>query len=265
MDQFRKFFKLSGPASSTKPLKHSKSMPLRSGAKAIKEEDEHKKPVYRGKGPLKTSDLTYVEQIPGMLDIPRSTYQNPSRPGCHSSYLDLLDRFPSPPGPPPIPPRSPLRSMALDDNTTDHVVNHPTRYPPIGQEPVVHRSVSVTSFSYPTSTVYTSPGQPRSRLCREFPISPAGPIPIDEEQEAILQQRPPVLGSVTPRRARRFLSQSQDTYPTHAPVVLQRHRPLQNHPNLSSYPALQGCRPNLRKPSSTSLRSRAYTGAGLGQ
>jgi len=253
----------SGQASGTPPLKHAKSMPLRPGPKSVEQEGEHQKPVYRGRRPLKTSDLVYVEQIPGILDIDRSTYANPSRPGFHSSYLDLLDRFPSPPSSLPVPPQNPLRSLTVNNSdTTTYVVDHPTHCPPAGREAALQRSASASSFSYPTSIAYKSLNQPRSRRCHEFPT---GPVAIDEEQESGLQEKPPVLGSVTPRRSRRFLSQSHD--PAHSPAVLQRHRPCKNHLNPSfTHPAAQGCRSKLGKPSSISLQSRTQvSSAGRGQ
>ena len=252
----------SGQAGGTTPLKHAKSMPLRSGPKSVEQEGEHQKPVYRGKGPLKTSDLVYVEQIPGMLDIDRSTYANPSRPGFHSSYLDLLNRFPSPPSSLPVPPHNPLRSVATNNsNATAYVVDHPTHCPPAGREATLQRSASASSFSYPTSIAYKSLNQPRGRQCRDFP---AGPIAIDEEQESGFQEKPPVLGSVAPRRSRRFLSQSHDS--AHSPAVPQSLRPCKNHPNPSfSHPAAQGCQSTLGKPSSISLQSRNPSRAGRGQ
>lgn len=227
-------------------------MPFRSGAKVVEEEDGHQKPVYRGKKPLKTSDLVYIEQIPGILDIDRSTYANPSRPGFHSSYMDLLDRFPSPPSSLPMPPRNPSNSM--NSNTIAYAVDQTHCYS-TGRGIHFQRAVSTPTVTYPTSTTHKSLGtrtRTHSRQCREFPITP---VLLDGGQEILdFQENPPLLGSVAPRRPHRFLSQSHD--PVHSP---QCHRPYKSHPN----PPFS-CR-KLNKPSNISLRSRVYSGAGRGQ
>lgn len=123
------------------------------------------KPVYRGKTPLKTSDIIYIEQAPGVLDIRRAErypdLRDLSPPRAHlDTYADLLDQFPSPPQPPPRPPRSALRTASLNSknsrpqlslkncNTSDQLV--------AGRQRTLQRSPSVTCFSRPTATAYPS-------------------------------------------------------------------------------------------------------------
>lgn len=65
-----------------------------------------RKPVYRGKTPLKTSDIVYIEQAPGVLDIHRTDIyeyipNNPPPRAYPDTHEDLLDIHPRHPQDPP--------------------------------------------------------------------------------------------------------------------------------------------------------------------
>ncbi|KAH7914116.1 hypothetical protein BJ138DRAFT_1212401 [Hygrophoropsis aurantiaca] len=153
MDQFKKMFKKTGQEGE-QALKHSRSMPLRSSSKGkALPSEENGRPVYRGKTPLKTSDIVYVEQRPGMLDIERTQWMSPHGPsaGHLGSYHDLIGQFPDTPRPPPVPPRSPLRSTSLNTRQVPVItITHPT----LRRERTVQRSSSVACFSRPTNVAY---------------------------------------------------------------------------------------------------------------
>lgn len=110
----------------------------------------HQKPVYRGKHPLKVSDLRFIEQAPGTLDIVHLQYEDPSRPGPHRSYIDLRKGHPQgqPPGtlPSQVAPMPPVST-------------HPFTLPP-GQERPIYRSPSGTFSLSPITSRLPSMTQP---------------------------------------------------------------------------------------------------------
>ncbi|KAF9227449.1 hypothetical protein BS17DRAFT_465920 [Gyrodon lividus] len=266
MDQFRKIFKMSGPDTDVRQLKHAKSMPLRSKSKSRREqESDPNKPVYRGKTPLKPSDIVYVKQTSKTMVISREIQADGSHLGYHDPYYDILDRFPTPPAPPPVPPRSHLRAMSLNKrDEASHVVEAALEYAPAGRVRTVQRSSSVTCFSRPTAAAYPalSGKSPSLRQRREFPIHGAVAIPeLPIEDKFPVINSNAVLGSHTPRQAERMpaQSQSQAAHPT-----LNHSRLQQSNTLPLSRSAAHASRSNLRQPSSTSLRSRTPSGAGRG-
>lgn len=123
------------------------------------------KPVYRGKAPLKASDIIYIEQAPGILDIERARCYpglrdlSPHHADC-DSLTDLLDQFPSTPPPPPRPPRSALRTASLNSKNSRPKLplqncNTSHQYV-VGRHRTLQRSPTVACFSRPTATAYPS-------------------------------------------------------------------------------------------------------------
>ncbi|KIK97100.1 hypothetical protein PAXRUDRAFT_136996 [Paxillus rubicundulus Ve08.2h10] len=270
MDQFRKILKMAGPDADTRPLRHANSMPMRSKSKSRREQEpDPNKPVYRGKTPLKPSDIVYVKQTPDTVGLSGDHQEDRLYPGYHDPYYDILNKFPSPPAPPPVPPRNPLRSTSLNKrDAAPYVVEATLRHAPAGRVRTVQRSSSVACFSRPTAAAYPAlSGKPPSlRQRREFPIHGAVAIPeppIEDKLPVIGSNA--VLGSHTPRQAERMRakSQSQAAHLAHG----QNHSRWQQsgaHPPLS-HAVVHALPPNLRQPSVTSLRSRAPSGVGRGR
>ncbi|KAF9244871.1 hypothetical protein BU15DRAFT_71237 [Melanogaster broomeanus] len=251
MDQFRKMFKMPGTEGDIRRLKHAKSMPLRSKSKSGREQGtDPNKPVYRGKAPLRPSDIVYVKHNVGVNEISRDSQEGLSHPGYHDPYYDILDKFPAPPAPPPVPPRSPLRTRSVNKCDEASYVMEATlnclprfiRKPPS----VLHR--------------------------REFPIHGAVVIPeppIEDNFPVISSNA--ILGSHTPRQAERMRAQSQSSpspaaHPTHGQALNWNHsrlHPSNTHPPLSRS-AAHTSRSNLRQPPPISLRSRTHSGDSRG-
>ncbi|KAG1836320.1 hypothetical protein DFJ58DRAFT_749831 [Suillus subalutaceus] len=110
----------------TASLKHSKSMPYRSSSQGRMRESpcaDSSKHAYRGKTPLKKSDIVYVEQAPGMLEIyhgklsQHTYYHGPTRANS-DARADLLAKFPHSPEPTEGLPRSGFRAFSL--NSKNH-------------------------------------------------------------------------------------------------------------------------------------------------
>ncbi|KAG2139044.1 hypothetical protein DEU56DRAFT_980435 [Suillus clintonianus] len=158
MNLFKKFQKSHDDPS----LKHSKSMPFGLSSQGSMHEPcvDPRKAVHRGKTPLKTSDIVYVEQAPGMLDIYRAQLDHPPTRAQFDTGMDLLEQFPSPPQPPPRPPRSALRTTSLHSNgirpqlPTQNCNTSDQRV--AGRHRTIQRSPSVACFSRPTATAYPS-------------------------------------------------------------------------------------------------------------
>ncbi|KAG2132451.1 uncharacterized protein EDB93DRAFT_906791 [Suillus bovinus] len=107
----------------TASLKHSKSMPyLLSLEGRTPEHRVNPKPVYRGKTPLKKSDIVYVEQAPGILEIyhgklsQHTYYHGPTR-ADFDTRTDLLAKFPHSSEPTEGFPRSGFRTISLNSQT----------------------------------------------------------------------------------------------------------------------------------------------------
>ncbi|KAG1812240.1 uncharacterized protein BJ212DRAFT_1372520, partial [Suillus subaureus] len=143
MNSFKKLFQTSHD-DKTPSLKHSKSMTFGLSSKgSIRDpRTDPVKPAYRGKNPFKTSDIVYIEQAPGILDI-------------HHCAM-----FPNPPPPPPRPPRSALRTTSLNSKNSRpqlSLQNCNTSYQHVaGRQRTIQRSPSVACFSRPTATAYPS-------------------------------------------------------------------------------------------------------------
>lgn len=205
MDQFRKIFKLSAQDTHEKSLKHSRSMPFRK-AKSPKELDgECWKSVRRTKQPLKTYRPNDDEQMSGVLVTP---HQHSYAAGFHGSVVDLLDRFPPPPGPPPRPPRNPLRTTSL--NNASYAIDGLPNCAAARRELAVHHSSFIATPSHPTSVKYpSSVDQSPGRQHRKFAIHHAIPIPDLDRERNIAVPENVVLGSVTPRRVARDRAQME--------------------------------------------------------
>lgn len=166
MTSFKKLFQKSHD-DKTPSLKHSKSMTFGlSPQRSIREPCANpSKPVYRGKAPLKPSDIIYIEQAPGILDIEHAQcYPGlrdlPPHRADFDSFTDLLDQFPSTPLPPPRPPRSALRTASLNSKNSRPKLplqncNTSHQYV-VGRQRMLQRSPSVACFSRPTATAYPS-------------------------------------------------------------------------------------------------------------
>lgn len=178
MDQFRKIFKLSGQDSHERSLKHSKSMPLRKPKSPKERDGECWMSVRRTKEPLKSSRLNGRERMHGVLV---TQHQRSYGDGLHGSFVDLLDKFPDPPGPPPRPPRNPLRATSL--NNTSYITD-PTPHPTPAKKP---------------SSVSQSPGSQH----RKFAMHHATPISNPDREIDIVVPDNVMLGSVIPRRMAR--------------------------------------------------------------
>ncbi|KAG1767455.1 hypothetical protein EDD22DRAFT_306093 [Suillus occidentalis] len=166
MISFKKLYQKSHD-DKTPSLKHSKSMTFGLSPQRSTREPcaNPSKPVYRGKAPLNTSDIIYIEQAPGILDIERARcYPGfrdllPHRADC-DSLTDLLDQFPSTPPPPPRPPRSALRTASLNSKNSRPRLplqncNTSHQYV-VGRHRTLQRSPTVACFSRPTATAYPS-------------------------------------------------------------------------------------------------------------
>ncbi|KAG1731381.1 hypothetical protein EDB19DRAFT_1334886 [Suillus lakei] len=122
MNSFKKMFQKNDDQMVS--LKHSKSMPYGPSSQKMREppRTDASKPVYRGKTPLNKSNIVYVEQAPGMLDIDHSTlpqnlyYDVPTRANL-STRADLLAKFPHSPELTVGLPRSGFRAVSLNSKS----------------------------------------------------------------------------------------------------------------------------------------------------
>ncbi|KAH7888816.1 hypothetical protein F5I97DRAFT_753051 [Phlebopus sp. FC_14] len=263
MDQFRRIFRISGVDSDAAPLKHAKSMPLRSKSKTHSDQEaDYRKPAYRGQHPLQKTDIVYVEQFPGVLDISHSM-EDPPRPRYNDTYGDLLDKFPCPPPPPPVPPRSPLRSMSLNKREdTPYIVEGTLKCVSAGRVRTIQRSSSVACFSRPTAVAYPdlTVGSSVQQQRREFPIHGNIPIP-----ELAAHNKLHLLGSDSSRRADRLRAPSHAPWPTYSQAAVNYPIPHAHTHPLMPRSAVHASRSNLQQPSSPSIRSRTPSGTGRGQ
>ncbi|KAG1771729.1 hypothetical protein EDD22DRAFT_520731 [Suillus occidentalis] len=105
-------------------LKHSKTMPHGSSSQGRMREPpraDPSKPAYRGKTPLKKSDIIYVEQAPGVLEInhgkrSQHTYHGLTHANS-DARADLLDKFPHSHEPTEGLPRSGFRAVSLNSKS----------------------------------------------------------------------------------------------------------------------------------------------------
>ncbi|KAG1862900.1 hypothetical protein C8R48DRAFT_762031 [Suillus tomentosus] len=124
MNSFKKMFQKSND-DQTASLKHSKSMPYGFSSQGRMREPraDPSKPAYRGKNPLKKSDIVYVEQAPGMLEInhgklsQHTYYHGPTRANSDARE-GLLAKFPHSPEPTQGLPRSDFRAVSLNSRST---------------------------------------------------------------------------------------------------------------------------------------------------
>ncbi|KAG2356436.1 hypothetical protein BDR07DRAFT_1380778 [Suillus spraguei] len=121
MNSFKRMFQKSNDDRTTS-LKHSNSMPYESSSQGRMREPSYANPskhAYRGKTSLKKSDIVYVEQAPGMLEIyhgklsQHTYYHGPTRANS-DARADLLAKFPHSPEPTEGLPRSGFRALSLN-------------------------------------------------------------------------------------------------------------------------------------------------------
>lgn len=122
MNSFKKMFQKSDE-DKTASLKHSTSMPylLSLEGRTREYRPDSSKPAYRGKIPLKKSNIVYVERAPGILEInhgklSQHTHHHNRRP-THADFdkrPDLLAKFPHSPEPTEGLPRSGFRAVSLN-------------------------------------------------------------------------------------------------------------------------------------------------------
>ncbi|KAG2750331.1 hypothetical protein P692DRAFT_20729881 [Suillus brevipes Sb2] len=201
MNPFKKMFQKSDD---DKTLKHSQSMPylLSLEGRTRDYRPDSSRPAYRGKTPLKKSDIVYVEQAPGVLETHHgkpSQYTHHHRPtrANFEERPDLLAKFPHSPAPTEGLPRSGFRAISLNSNgirpqvpvhnpkrihTTSSNSRSYTPAPPIptthGPRPMISRSAhssrvnlrrvpSHTAILVPAAPDHGHPSRPQ-RDYREF-------------------------------------------------------------------------------------------------
>ncbi|KAG2032585.1 hypothetical protein BDR03DRAFT_969785 [Suillus americanus] len=180
MNSFKRMFQKSNDDQKVS-LKHSKSMPYGFASEGRKREPSHadpSKPAYRGKTPLKKSDIVYVEQAPGMLEIyhgklsQHTYYHGPTRTNV-DTYADLLAKFPHSPQPTEGLPRSGFRALSLKatvDQASADVLRTPNDHARSGRMAERIRAKSSTD---------------RSNIP---PPAPAPPLPTTRAQHPILSR-----------------------------------------------------------------------------
>jgi hypothetical protein len=226
----------------TPSLKHSKSMTFGlSPQRSIREPCANpSKPVYRGKAPLKPSDITYIEQAPGILDIERARCypghrdHSPDHADC-DSLTDLLDQFPSTPPPPPRPPRSALRTASLNSKNSRPKLplqNCNTSHQYVaGRQRTLQRSPSAASFSRPTATAYPS-------LAHKQRYEVASDKAVANAMLQIVDDQIPVVGSSRQADCVRATLSAGRSY-TPAPAPTYSTRPPISRPAHSSHASLR--------------------------
>ncbi|KAG2336458.1 hypothetical protein BDR05DRAFT_1005839 [Suillus weaverae] len=124
MNSFKKMFQKSNDNQKVS-LKHSKSMPHGFSSEVRKREPpraDPSKPAYHGKTPLKKSDIVYIKQAPGMLEIyhgklsQHTYYHEPTRANI-DAHEDLLAKFPHSPEPTEGLPHSGFRALSLNSKS----------------------------------------------------------------------------------------------------------------------------------------------------
>ncbi|KAG2148297.1 hypothetical protein BD769DRAFT_561046 [Suillus cothurnatus] len=178
MNSFKKIFQKSND-DQTASLKHSKSMPylLSLEGRTRDHRDHPSKPIYRGKSPLKKSDIVYIEQAPGMLEIyhgklSQHTYYHSPINATSDKREDLLAKFPHSPEPVEGLPRSGFRAVSLNSQG-------------------IRPQVPVHNLSTTTQQAYPSMPRRRQRLEASVGQSSADllQIPDDHTRSAGLAER----------------------------------------------------------------------------
>ncbi|KAG2030835.1 hypothetical protein BDR03DRAFT_986814 [Suillus americanus] len=179
MNSFKKMFQKFNDDQKAS-FKHSKSMPYgpSSGGRPRGPRDDPIKPTYSGKTPLKKSDIVYVEQAPGMLEIyhgklsQHTYYHGPTRANVETRE-DLLAKFPHSPQPTEGLPRSGFRALSLKatvDQASADVLRTPNDHARSGRVAERIRAKSSTD---------------RSKIP---PPAPAPPLPTTRAQHPILSR-----------------------------------------------------------------------------
>ncbi|KAG0696060.1 hypothetical protein DFH29DRAFT_1072253 [Suillus ampliporus] len=221
-------------------LKHSKSMPYRLDGIHHEPLIDPFKPVYRGNTPLKASDIVYVEQAPGMLDIHRAQmYQDISdHPPTRAHFEtcgDLLDKFPHTHQPPPKATRSGLRTTSLNSNSIRPQPpqnNNTSRQHTAGRERILQRSPSVACFSHPTATAYPSLRKQQRREAT-----------VDQALDDILKPahgKAPLFGSSRQAERIRAKSSAGRSYTPAPPAAPPSYHPLSTSDDLAVGAQLTG-------------------------
>ncbi|KAG1832305.1 hypothetical protein DFJ58DRAFT_236942 [Suillus subalutaceus] len=204
-------------------------------------------PAYRGKTPLKKSDIVYVEQAPGILEIyhgklsQHTYYHEPTRTNVDT---DLLAKFPYSPQPTEGLPRSGFRALSLNSkNTKPQIPIHnwgtsgQQAYPSIPRRNQRHE-VTVDQAS---ADVLRTPGDTRSgRLAERIraksstdrsnisaPPAPAPPLPTTRAPHPILSR------SAHSSRVNVREVPSHVAVPTPAPAYPQSYWPYSQYDEIS--------------------------------
>ncbi|KAG2127989.1 hypothetical protein DEU56DRAFT_819808 [Suillus clintonianus] len=202
-------------------LKHSKSVPygLCSDGRTREPRADPTKAVYRGKTPLKPSDIIYVEQTPGVLDMFHTqmsqdvSFHPPAR-AHFGTRADLQDKFPDFPQP-PVPIRSASRTTSLNSKLRPQlpIQNSATGGQHItGRERPIQWSPSVGCVSHATPTAHSSIPQKQQR--REATVG-----------QALADVLKTADGHTPAERVRAKSSTARSYTPTPAPPVPTTHSP----------------------------------------
>lgn len=126
MNSFKKIFQKLNDDQKVS-FKHSKSMPHAFSSDRRNREpprDDRSKPTYRGKTPLQKSDIVYVKQAGGVLDIyhdepsmPQHTYYHGPTRTYVNTRVDSLAKFPQSPEPTEGFPRRGFRAVSLNSRS----------------------------------------------------------------------------------------------------------------------------------------------------
>ncbi|KAG1808371.1 uncharacterized protein BJ212DRAFT_652179 [Suillus subaureus] len=216
MNSFRKIFqKLNDDQKMS--LKHSKSMPYEFSSEGRKREPRKDafKPAHGGKTPLKKSDIVYVEQAPGMLEIYHGKlsqhvyYHGPTRANVETR-ADLLAKFPYSPQPTEGLPRTGFRALSLKatvDQASVDALRTPNDHIRSGRLAERVRARSSTD---------------RSNI--PPPLAPAPPLPTTRALHTLVPGSPSV-------NIREVLSHV--TVPTPAPAYPRSHWPYSQYDEIS--------------------------------
>ncbi|KAG1883306.1 hypothetical protein F4604DRAFT_284203 [Suillus subluteus] len=218
MNSFKKMFQKSNDDRKVS-LKHSKSMPYGFSSEGRKREPPHadpSKPVYRGKTPLKKSDIVYVEQAPGMLEIyhgklsQHTYYHEPTRTNV-DTYADLLAKFPHSPQPTEGLPRSGFRALSLNSKNTKP------------QIPIDNRTLDDTRSGRLAECIRAK----SSTDCSNMPPPPAPALPITRAPHQMLSR------STHSSRINIREVPSHVAVPTPAPAYPQSYWPYSQYDEIS--------------------------------
>ncbi|KAG2150843.1 hypothetical protein DEU56DRAFT_908483 [Suillus clintonianus] len=199
MRSIKKFFQTS-ENDQTVSLKHSKSVPygLCSDGRTREPRADPSKAVYRGKTPLKPSDIIYVQQTPGVLDMfdaqmSQDVSFHPPARAHFGTRADLQVKFPDFPQP-PVPIRSASRTTSMNSKIRPQLPIQDGHTPVLGSSRQAERV------------------RAKSSIARSYTPTPAPPVPTTHSP------RPIILRSTPSSRPRLH------HVPSHVAIHGQSHR-----------------------------------------